>query len=46
MDIQGRIDVESMKNAELTSIIRDIEIKIKSKEDQVTFLCNSINSAR
>jgi len=46
MEIQGRIDAESLKNAELTSIIRDIEVKIKAKEDQVAFLCNSINAAR
>lgn len=45
-DIQGRIDAESTKNAELTSIIRDIEVKIKAKEDQVAFLCTSINNAR
>lgn len=45
-DIQARIDAESAKNAELTSIIRDIEVKIKAKEDQVAFLCNSINNAR
>ena len=45
-DINGRIVGESSKNSELTSIIRDIEIKIKAKEDQIIFLCNSINAAR
>lgn len=45
-DIDGRIVAECTKNAELSSIIRDIEVKIKAKEDQVGFLCNSINAAR
>ena len=45
-DLQKRIDSESARNIELTAAIKDLEAKIRAKEDQIMFLRKELEGAR
>jgi len=46
IDLQKRIDSESGRNIELTSNIRDLEAKIRAKEDQIMYMRKELEGAR
>ena len=45
-DLQRRIDQESARNIELTASIKDLEAKIRAKEDQIMFMRKELEGAR
>jgi len=45
-DLQVRIDSESKRNCDLTVSIRDLEAKIRMKEDQIMYLRKELEGAR
>ena len=45
-DLQRRIDQESARNIELTAAIKDLEAKIRAKEDQIMFMRKELEGAR
>lgn len=46
VDLQKRIDSESQRNIELTTSIKDLESKIRSKEDQIMYMRKELEGAR
>jgi len=44
--LQKRIDTESSRNIELTTSIKDLEIKIKNKEEQIMYMRKELEGAR
>ena len=45
-DLQKRIDAESSRNMELTVAIKDLETKIRAKEDQIMYMRKELEGAR
>jgi chromosome segregation ATPase len=45
-DLQKRIDSESSRNIELTAAIKDLESKIRAKEDQIMYMRKELEGAR
>jgi len=45
-DLQKRIDSESARNIEMSANIKDLEAKIRSKEDQIMFMRKELEGAR
>lgn len=45
-DLQKRIDTESSRNIELTSSIKELEVKIRAKEDQILYMRKELEGAR
>lgn len=45
-DLQKRIDSESSRNMELTAAIKDLEAKIRAKEDQIMYMRKELEGAR
>ena len=45
-DLQKRIDQESGRNIELTTSIKELEAKIRSKEDQIMYMRKELEGAR
>ena len=45
-DLQKRIDQESARNIELTAAIKDLEAKIRAKEDQIMYMRKELEGAR
>ena len=46
MDLTKRIDAEGGRNLELTTSIKDIESKIRAKEDQIMYMKKELEGAR
>ena len=46
VDLQKRIDTESARNIELTTNIKDLESKIRAKEDQIMYMRKELEGAR
>jgi chromosome segregation ATPase len=46
IDLQKRIDTESSRNIELTTSIKELEAKIRAKEDQIMFMRKELEGAR
>ena len=45
-DLQKRIDSESSRNIEMSANIKDLETKIRTKEDQIMFMRKELEGAR
>ena len=45
-DLQKRIDSEGSRNVELTASIKDLEAKIRAKEDQIMYMRKELEGAR
>jgi|TARA_B110001450_G_scaffold98339_1_gene93298 chromosome segregation ATPase len=45
-DLQKRIDSESSRNIEMSANIKDLEMKIRTKEDQIMFMRKELEGAR
>lgn len=45
-DLQKRIDSESSRNIEMSANIKDLEGKIRAKEDQIMFMRKELEGAR
>ena len=45
-DLQKRIDSESVRNIELTNQIKELEAKIRAKEDQIMYMRKELEGAR
>lgn len=45
-DLQKRIDSESSRNIEMSANIKDLEAKIRGKEDQIMFMRKELEGAR
>ena len=45
-DLQKRIDSESGRNIEISANIKDLEVKIRQKEDQIMFMRKELEGAR
>lgn len=45
-DLQKRIDSESQRNIEMSANIKDLEMKIRTKEDQIMFMRKELEGAR
>lgn len=45
-EIQRRIDGEGSQNVELTAQIKDLELKIRQKEDQIMFMKRELEAAK
>jgi predicted RNase H-like nuclease (RuvC/YqgF family) len=45
-DLQKRIDLESVRNIELTNQIKELEAKIRAKEDQIMYMRKELEGAR
>lgn len=45
-DLQKRIDSESARNIEMSANIKDLEMKIRTKEDQIMFMRKELEGAR
>ena len=45
-DLQKRIDSESSRNMELTAAIKELEGKIRAKEDQIMYMRKELEGAR
>jgi chromosome segregation ATPase len=45
-DLQKRIDAESSRNMELSAAIKDLEGKIRAKEDQIMYMRKELEGAR
>lgn len=45
-DLQKRIDSESARNIEMSANIKDLEAKIRAKEDQIMFMRKELEGAR
>lgn len=46
MDLRKRIDGEGGRNVELTASIKDLEAKIRAKEDQIMYMRKELEGAR
>lgn len=46
VDLQKRIDSEGSRNVELTASIKDLEAKIRGKEDQIMYMRKELEGAR
>ena len=46
VDLQKRIDTEGSRNIELTTSIKDLESKIRAKEDQIMYMRKELEGAR
>ena len=46
VDLQKRIDSEGGRNVELTASIKDLEAKIRAKEDQIMYMRKELEGAR
>ena len=45
-DLQKRIDSESQRNIELSNSIKELESKIRAKEDQIMYMRKELEGAR
>lgn len=45
-DLQRRIDQEGCTNVELSSAIKELEVKIRQKEDQLLYMRKELEGAR
>jgi predicted nucleic acid-binding Zn-ribbon protein len=45
-DLQRRIDQESQRNMELTSAIKELETRIRAKEDQIMYMRKELEGPR
>ena len=45
-DLQKRIDSESQRNIELSNSIKELESKIRAKEDQIMYIRKELEGAR
>lgn len=45
-DLQHRIDQEGCNNVELNGLIKELEVKIRQKEDQLMYLRKELEGAR
>ena len=45
-DLQKRIDSEGSRNVELTASIKDLEARIRAKEDQIMYMRKELEGAR
>ena len=45
-DLQRRIDAEGCQNVELSGTIKELEVKIRQKEDQLLYMRKELEGAR
>lgn len=46
VDLTKRVDAEGQRNIELSTSIKDFEVKIRGREDQIMYLKKELEGAR